>query len=77
LWEGLNIVLNYESQVLVLNDGGALKAVDGSIVFEGCNSLTVLVGAGTDYLNQQDKGWKRDHPHDRIKAQLKSAAAKP
>jgi alpha-L-fucosidase 2 len=74
--KGPNIVLNYESQVLVLNDGGTLKAVDGSIAFEGCNSLTVLVGAGTNYLNRRDKGWKRDHPHDRITAQLKAASAK-
>lgn len=75
-FKGPNIVLNYESQVLVLNDGGTLKAVDGGIAFEGCNSLTVLVAAGTDYLNRRDKGWTGEHPHDRITKQLKAASAK-
>lgn len=32
---------------------------------------------GTDYLSRRDKSWKREHPHERITAQLKAASAKP
>ena len=54
-----------------------LTAVDGAIRFQGCDALTVLVAAGTDYCNQREKGWKTEHPHQRITAQLAAAAAKP
>jgi len=70
------IALDYEAQVLVLNDGGKL-AVDGAdIRVDGADSFVVLVAAGTDYLNQRDKGWKGEHPHKRITAQLAAAAGK-
>ena len=71
-----DIVLQYEAQVVVLNDGGNLVASDGTITFKNCDSLTVLLAAGTDYLNQREKGWKGDHPHERITAQLAAASKK-
>ncbi len=69
------IVLDYEAQLLAVNEGGTLKAEDGAIVFDGCDALTIYLAAGTNYLNQRSKGWKGEHPHDRIDAQLKAAAA--
>ncbi len=71
-----DIVLDYESQVLVLNQGGAVTAADGHIAFKNCDALTILLAADTDYINQRDKGWKGEHPHNRITAQLKAASAK-
>jgi len=71
-----DVVLQYEAQVLVLNEGGTLNASEGKIAFENCDSLTVLLAAGTDYLNQREKGWKGEHPHDRITAQLAAASNK-
>ena len=65
-----NIDLDLEAQVRVLNDGGEIKVDGDSIVFENCNSLTILLGADTSYLNQRDKGWRGEHPHKRISAQL-------
>ncbi len=71
------IALDYEAQVLVLNEGGTLKAVDGAIHFKDCDTLTILLAAGTDYLNQRDKSWKGAPPHQRITTQLDAAGKKP
>ena len=68
------IVLDFESQVLVLNEGGELGVDGDAITFSACDSLTVLVAAGTNYLNQRDQGWKREHPHKRLTANLDAAA---
>ncbi len=73
VWEN-PIVLDFESQVLVLNEGGELGVDGDAITFSACDSLTVLVAAGTDYLNQRDKGWKGEHPHKRLTANLDAAA---
>ena len=71
------IVLNYEAQLLVLNEGGVLKAGDGRISFDKADALTLLLAADTDYLNQREKGWKGEHPHKRITAQIEAAAKRP
>jgi len=71
-----NIALSYEAQVLILNDGGSVTASDGKITFEQADSLTILLVADTDYLNQRGKGWKGKHPHNKLERQLNSAASK-
>ena len=43
--------LKYESQIRVLNEGGTLSATPTGIAFQNVTSLTLMVGAGTDYLN--------------------------
>ena len=68
-----SIALDYEAQVLVLNDGGSLKTADGRITFGGANSLTILINAGTDFVNERTRGWRGEPPHARISAQLKQA----
>ena len=68
--------MKYESQVLVLNDGGSLRAAGDKIEFKGCNSLTVLLAAGTDYVMDARKNWHGDPPHERLARQLRAAAAK-
>ncbi len=74
--ENYAVRLQYEAQVQVINEGGSLEATDGRITFQDCDSLTILVDGGTDYLNQHDKDWKREHPHERIAARLLKAAAR-
>jgi len=71
------IALEYEAQVLVLNQGGSVRAEDGAIAFKDADSLTILLAADTDYLNRRDKGWRGEHPHERLSRQIKAAAAKP
>ena len=72
-----NIGLNYESRLLVLNDGGTVEVQGRQLIFKGCNSLTMLLSAGTDYLARRDQGWKGEHPHERITADLKAASKMP
>jgi alpha-L-fucosidase 2 len=69
-----DIALDYEAQLLVLHEGGSLRTVDGTIGFEGCDALTILLAAGTDYVNRRELGWKGPHPHKRIEGQLATAA---
>jgi alpha-L-fucosidase 2 len=66
--------LQYESQVRVLNDGGSLTITNGQIAFNQANGLTILLDAGTDYLNQRDHGWRGELPHRAITARLDAAA---
>jgi alpha-L-fucosidase 2 len=70
------IALDYEAQVLVLHQGGSVTAADGKITFDKADSLTLLLVADTDYLNEREKGWKGDHPHQKLTQQLRSAARK-
>lgn len=67
--------LQYESQVRVLHEGGAVRAADDGIVFEGCRTLTVLVAAGTDYRMDAAQQWRGPHPHERLVQTLDRAAA--
>jgi alpha-L-fucosidase 2 len=68
------IDLDYEAQVRVLNEGGTVKVEGDRIVFDTCDSLTLLLAADTSYLNQRDKGWRTTHPHARVSAQIEDAA---
>ena len=70
------IRLDYEAQVLVLNEGGSLQAADGKISFKGCDSLLIFLSADTNYLNQRDKGWKQAHPHQKINDLLAKASTR-
>ncbi len=72
-----DIALDYEAQLLVLNEGGTLEVGDGCIRFNGCDALTLLLAADTDYVNRREQGWRGEHPGERLTAQLAAAAAKP
>ena len=69
-----SLALDYEAQVLVVHDGGSVKAADGRIIFAGVNSLTIFINAGTDYLNERQRGWRGEHPHAPVTTQLNAAA---
>ena len=68
------VALDYEAQVLVLNEGGSVKAADGKINFKDVDSLTILLAADTSFLNQRNKGWTGEHPHQSITSQLTAAS---
>lgn len=70
------INLQYEAQVMVVNQGGELETKDGKMSFKNCDGLMILVDAGTDYLNQREQGWKQEHPHQRISDRLNKASKK-
>jgi alpha-L-fucosidase 2 len=80
----------YESQLLVLNEAGevAVRSVDEgaqnpwdiavpstSLAFEQCDSVTLILGAGTNFVQDHTQEWLGEHPH-RVVTQRVNAAAK-
>lgn len=68
-----NIDLDFEARVRVLNQGGTVKAAGDRVVFEGCDSLTLLLAADTNYLANREKGWRGEHPHARVAGYIAAA----
>ena len=68
--------LHYESKLIVLNDGGTLTGDDGKITFTGCNGLTLVFAAGTDYVMDAQKNYRGELPEARVDALTRQAAAK-
>jgi alpha-L-fucosidase 2 len=66
--------LQYESQVLVLCDGGTAETAGNRIAFANTNSLTLFINAGTNYVADRSKGWRGENPHERITRQINAAA---
>ncbi len=69
--------LQYESQVRGVHQGGQVTVEDGRLQFRNCDSLTLFVCAGTDYVPDRNKGWKGEHPHARITERLRIASETP
>ena len=72
----LNNGLLYEAQLLVKNEGGEVKADGDAIRFAGCDGLTILLAAGTNYVMDYGRNWRGENPHAALTAQLDAAAAK-
>ncbi len=68
--------LKYETQLIALNDGGTLATDDTTLTFSNCDSLTLIVAAGTDYAMEYAKQYRGEDPHARLAQQIESAAAK-
>lgn len=66
----------YESQLLVLNEGGTLLADTSGIQVTGATSVTVLLTAGTDFILDLSKQFKTIPPHSRLTKVLDAAAKK-
>ncbi len=69
--------LNREAQVRVLNVGGRVTASQDKITVEKANSVTLLLDAGTDFLQDSKKNWRGVLPHDAIVAHLDAAEKTP
>jgi alpha-L-fucosidase 2 len=70
------INLDYEAQVRVLHEGGSISTQGEKVIFKGCDRVTFLLAADTNYLNERKKGWRGEHPHERITQQLDAAEKK-
>jgi alpha-L-fucosidase 2 len=68
--------LKYEWQMILLHDGGTLAANGDSLQFNDCDSLTLLIAAGTDYAMDYGRHYRGEDPHARLTAQLDAAARK-
>lgn len=70
-------VMDYASQVQVVNEGGTLSVDGNKIKFDNCDALTLIIGAGTSYVIDPDKQFQGAHPLPRVTAQVSAAAARP
>ena len=68
--------LAYEAQLWVLNEGGTSSAEGNRLVLSNANSVTLLLAAGTSFLNDPLRNWKGESPHQRVTQRLQSAAGK-
>ena len=66
----------YEAQLQALHDGGTLVNGGGVIHFTNCDSLTLVIALGTDYVMDYGKHYHGGNPHAKVVAQARAAAAK-
>ena len=68
--------MEYESQVWVLHSGGTLVADTSGISVTNASSLTLLLAAGTSFLNDYHKDFQGGNPHSRLEQALSAASLK-
>ena len=66
--------LHREARLRILHDGGKTTVQNGKLQVEKADSLTLLLAAGTDFLQDRSKNWRGPLPHDAIAARLDAAA---
>lgn len=79
----------YEAQLLVLNKRGTVNrkhevpsaktpwniaVPNTSLAFDRCDSVTLILGAGTNFLQDHTKEWLGAHPHAAVTKRVNSAA---
>ncbi|WP_233246148.1 glycoside hydrolase family 95 protein [Coraliomargarita sinensis] len=79
----------YEAQLLVLNEGGLVRSAndggavsnpwgiqspDASLIAENCDSLTLILSAGTNFIQDHRREWIGPHPHEAVTARVDAAA---
>ena len=69
--------LEYETQVLVVTEGGSLAADGDALKLQNVDAFTVVVGAGTSYLPDYRQGFLGRNPHDAVTQWAEAAAATP
>lgn len=69
-----NIDLDFEARLRVLHEGGTVEADGSALAFGGCDSLTLLLAADTNYVNRRELGWRGEHPSERLRARIAAAA---
>jgi alpha-L-fucosidase 2 len=78
----------YEAQLRVLHENGSLaaKLVDAApknqwniavpavgLNFERCDSLTLVLGAGTNFVQDHTRQWLGEHPHEAVTRRVENA----
>jgi len=66
----------YESQLLVLNQGGTFISDTSGITLKDANQVTILLAAGTSFLNDYRKDFKGEDPHTKLDKILADASKK-
>ncbi len=68
--------LKYETQLIVVNEGGSVEAKGQAIELKNCNSVTLCVAIGTDYIFDYQKKYRGEAPHARVTQLVQKAATK-
>jgi alpha-L-fucosidase 2 len=55
--------LDYESRIMVVNDGGTLSKSGSTLSIKGADGFTIFMVAGTNFKQDQASGWRGEHPH--------------
>ena len=68
--------LKYDAQLIAVNTGGSLHAEGSTLTFTNCDSLMLVVAAGTDYAMNYATHYRGPNPHARVTRLVTKAAAK-
>ena len=66
-----NIALDYQATLLVIPSGGDCVQKGETLRVEGADSFVLLLAAGTDFLQNREKGWKGIPPEKKVMDKLK------
>ncbi|WP_020652434.1 glycoside hydrolase family 95 protein [Massilia niastensis] len=69
--------LSYASQAQPVCEGGRLAVEGRRITFKDCDTLTIVLGAGTSYAIDAARRFQGEHPLSRVTGQVSQAAARP
>jgi alpha-L-fucosidase 2 len=69
--------MHYASLLKVRHQGGTLRAEGETLVFAHCDSLTLVLGAGTSYVADAAAQFEGEAPLPRVAAQVEAASARP
>jgi alpha-L-fucosidase 2 len=61
--------LKYEWQSIVQNSGGTVHSNGSTIEFKDCDSITLIIGAATDYVMDSTKHFRGESPDENLKTE--------
>ncbi len=67
----------YAAQLAILCDGGTVAVAGGRLAFAGCDTVRLILAAGTSYVPDYRCGWQGPDPGAAVAAQIAKAAARP
>ena len=68
--------IRYAARLAVLHQGGTVSMTGDHLAFARCDSLTLLVGAGTNYVMDPARHYLGDDPAPRVIKQVEAAGGK-
>jgi alpha-L-fucosidase 2 len=68
--------MKFGASMTVVNQGGSLSAANGQITFTGCDSLMIIISAGTNYVMDSTVNWMSGDPQALLTQRAQSALAK-
>jgi len=66
--------LRYEARATIIAEGGKLSTADGKLQVTGCDAITVLLAADTNYVIDRAAGWMRGDPADKVAPRIEQAS---